>query len=353
MAILTQPRQKIFRFAIQPLQILIRYAVIFLVAFLLFGIILWLAGKHPIEAIRDTLAHTLGTKAGFSEVIVRMIPLLLTSIAVAIPSRVILINVGAEGQLYIGALFATGVALAFPTLPAWILLPLMALAGILGGALWAFGPVYLRACGLVNETISTLLLNYVAPSIVAFFVYGPWRMRGVASAAQTPDFSAAARLPTFFDTRIHLGLVIALIILAAYWYVMKYSRWGLELRAIGGNFQAAQRNGIPTTRYLILAMCIGGAIAGLAGMSEISGIHGRLRPGFSPGFGFTGFLINWLSFGHPLGILLMSFVISIITSGGDILQLKQGLPYAVLNILLAITLFVVLAKPTFFERKKA
>ena len=336
----------------KPVKVFFRYLVIFLVAFILFGFILWLAGKHPIEAIRDTLVYTLGTPTGFSEVIVRMIPLLLTSLAVAIPTRVILINVGAEGQLYIGALLATGVALALPELPAWILLPLMMAAGLFGGMLWALVPVLLRARGLVNETISTLLMNYVAPAVVAFFVYGPWRARGVASAPQTPDLSLTARLPNFFDTRIHLGLIIALLILAAYWYVMKYSRWGLEMRAVGGNPQAARRNGIPVTRYLIIAMCIGGAIAGLAGMSEISGIHGRLRPNFSPGFGYTGFLISWLSFGDPIGILFMSFVIAIITSGGDILQLKQGLPYAVLNILLAITLFVVLAKPVFTLRKK-
>ncbi len=353
MATLTTSRSKPSFLDSRLVQTGIRYLVIFVVAFLLFGMILWLAGKNPVEAIQDTLVYTLGTPFGFSEVIVRMIPLLFTAIAVALPSRVGLINVGAEGQLYIGALFAAGAALAFPQLPAWLLLPLMALAGLVGGALWAFIPVILRARGLVNETITTLLMNYIAPAIVSYFVYGPWRLRGAASTPQTSDFSAAARLPAFFGTRVHLGLIIALIILGLYWYLMKYTRWGLEMRAIGGNPQAARRNGIALTRYLILAMCIGGAIAGLAGMSEISGIHGRLRPNFSPGFGFTGFLINWLAGCNPLGILIMSFVISIITSGGDILQLKQGLPYAVLNILMAITLYAVLAKPTLFDRKKA
>jgi simple sugar transport system permease protein len=259
----------------------------------------------------------------------------------------------AESKKKKGALFAAGAALTFPHLPGWLLLPLMGLAGFVGGALWALIPVILRARGLVNETITTLLMNYVAPTIVSFFVYGPWRSRGAASTPQTVDFPASARLPAFFETRVHLGLVIALIILGIFWYVMKYTRWGLEMRAVGGNPQAARRNGIYWARYLILAMCIGGAIAGLAGMSEISGIHGRLRQGFSPGFGYVGFLINWLSYGNPLGILIMSFVIAIITSGGDILQLKQGLPYAVLNILLAITLYVVLAKPTIIKRKKA
>jgi len=351
MADLSQPYSKNSFFRLTPVRVITRYVIIFLVAFLLFGVILVIAGKDPIQAIYDTLSYTLGTASGFSEVIVKMIPLLFTALAVALPSRVGLINVGAEGQLYMGALFATGGALAFPLLPAWLLLPLMIVLGMVGGALWAFIPVFLRALGWVNETITSLLMNYVAPTIVSFFVYGPWRFTGSASSVQTPDFSESARLPTFFGTRIHLGLVIALVILAAYWYVMKYTRWGLEMRAVGGNLQAARRNGIRWMLYLILIMCIGGAIAGLAGMSEISGIHGRLRPNFSPGFGFMGFLISWLSNGSPVGILVMSFVISIITSGGDILQLKQGLPYAVLNILLAITLFVVLAKPSLPKRK--
>lgn len=325
--------------------VIVRYLVIFLVAFVLFGVILLLAGKDPISAIKDTLSFTLGSAYGFSEVIVKMIPLVFTAIAVALPSRVVLINVGAEGQLYMGAWLATWGALTFSMLPAGILIPLMMVLGMLGGSLWALIPAFLRARGLVNETITTLLMNYVAPSIVTFFIYGPWRATGNALYPQTEDFVPAARLPTFFDTRVHLGLVIALVLLVLYWFIMKYTRWGLEMRAIGGNPQAARRNGIPLTTYLIVILCIGGAIAGLAGMSEISGIHSRLRPGFSTGLGYMGFLISWLSGGNPIGILAMSFVVALISAGADILQINQGLPYAVVNILLAFTLFVVLARP--------
>jgi simple sugar transport system permease protein len=134
---------------------------------------------------------------------------------------------------------------------------------------------------------------------------------------------------------------------------MKYTCWGLEMRAIGGNAQAARRNGIPLKKYLIAIMCIGGAIAGLAGMSQVSGFYGVLLLNFSTGLGFMGFLICWLSGGEPLGILLMSFVVAVITTGGNMLQLTRDLPYAAINILLALTLFVVLARPSFFEGKKA
>jgi ABC-type uncharacterized transport system permease subunit len=329
----------------------VRYLLMFLIAFLIFGLILLIFGKDPIQAYKDIFTCTLGSTYGFSEVIVAMIPMLITALAVALPWRVGLINIGGEGQLYIGAAFATWGALTFQNSPAWILLPLMMLLGMLGGALWAFIPGYLKAIGLVNETIITLLLNSVAPLIVGFLIFGFWH--SPMDTVKTANFVPAALLPTFFHTRIHLGLVIGLVLLALFWFVMKYTRWGLEMRAIGGNHQAARRSGIPLKGYLIIVMCIGGAIAGVAGMAQVSGFYGVLLLNFSMGLGYMGFLISWLAGGQPLGILLMSFVVAIIITGGNLLQLSHGLPYAVINILLAITLFVVLARPIFFEREKA
>ncbi len=322
-----------------------------LVVFLVFGVILLISGKNPIESYADMLSSTLGSGFGFSEVIVAMIPILVTALAVAIPWQVGLINIGGEGQLYIGAAFATWAALTFTGAPGWVLLPLMMLLGMLGGALWAFIPGYLKAIGLVNETIITLLLNSVAPLLVGFLIFGYWR--SPMDASKTVNFIPAATLPTFFGTRIHLGLVIALILLAVFWYVMKYTRWGLEMRAIGGNPLAARGSGVPLKRYLIVTMCVGGAMAGLAGMAQVSGYYGVLFLNFSPGLGFMGFLISWLAGGKPLGILVMSFVVAVIITGGNMLQLTRDLPFAVINILLAFALFVVLARPVFFERRRA
>lgn len=329
----------------------VRYLLMFLLAFLIFGLILLIFDKDPIQSYKDIFTSTLGSTYGFSEVIVAMIPMLITALAVALPWRVGLINIGGEGQLYIGAAFATWGALTFQNSPAWILLPSMMLLGMLGGALWAFIPGYLKAIGLVNETIITLLLNSVAPLIVGFLIFGFWH--SPMDTVKTGNFVPAALLPTFFDTRIHLGLVFGLVLLVLFWFIMKYTRWGLEMRAIGGNPQAARRSGIPLKSYLIIVMCIGGAIAGLAGMAQVSGFYGVLLLNFSMGLGYMGFLISWLAGGQPLGILLMSFVVAIIITGGNLLQLTRDLPYAAINILLAITLFVVLARPISFERKKA
>ena len=327
----------------------LRYGFMMLFAFLLFGIILLISGKDPIQSYKDIFSSTLGSAYGFSEVIVTMMPLLITALAVALPARIILINIGVEGQLYMGACFATWGALTFGHLPAWILLPMMILLGMAGGSLWAFIPGYLRAMGIVNETITTLLLNSVAPMIVSFFVFGFWH--SPMDTNKTPIFSPSARLPTFFNTRIDLSLIIALFLLGPFWFVMKYTRWGLEMKAIGGNPQAARRNGIPVKGYLIVVMCIGGAIAGLAGMAQVSGYYGVLLANFSRGIGFMGFLISWLAAGSPVGILITSFVISIIISGGNLLQLTRDLPYAVINILLAFALFVVLARPNFLIKR--
>ncbi|MGA2974564.1 MAG: ABC transporter permease [Spirochaetia bacterium] len=321
-----------------------RYLGIIVLALAIFGLILVAAGKDPFKAYADTFSYTFGNAYGFSELIVRMIPLLLTAVAVAFPARIGMINVGGEGQLYMGAWLATAGALAFSGFPAWALLPLMTALGFVGGAAWAAIPGILRAKKLVNETIATLLLNYVAPMIVGFFIFGPWRAADSSSYPQSPAFADAARLPSFLHTRIHLGLLFALFSLLAYWAIVERTRWGVQMRAIGGNPEAAERLGIPLIGYTVLVMAIGGGIAGLAGMGEVSAIQGRLRQGLSPGYGFTGFLIAWLAGGNPLGILLMTFLFALIISVGDILQITQGLPYAVVNILMAVILFVVLGR---------
>ena len=333
----------------KALQAALRYLLMILFALLMFGLILLISGKDPLKSYQDIFKSTFGSTYGFSEVIVAMIPMLITALAVALPSRVGLINVGGEGQLYIGAAFATFGALTFSHLPGWLLLSWMVLLGMLGGALWAFIPGYLKSIGLVNETITTLLLNSVAPKIIGFLIFGFWH--SPMDTVKTANFVTAAKLPSFFGTRIHLGLVFGLILLLIFWLVMKYTRWGLEMRAIGNNPQAAKRNGIPLSKYLVVIMCIGGAVAGLAGMVQVSGFYGTLFLNFSMSLGFMGFMICWLAGGEPLGIILMSFVVAVITTGGNLLQLTRDLPYAVINILLAFTLFIVLARPSFFKGK--
>lgn len=322
----------------------LRFARLLALALALFGAILLAFGKNPVRAGVDIFASTILSTYGLSETVVKMIPLVLTALAVAVPARVWLINVGGEGQLFIGALTATWAALHLDGLPGWLLLPSMAVLGALGGGLWAAAAGLLRALGWASETISTLLMNYVAILLVHFVVFGPWKDPEGVNYPQTAPFVDAAVLPSLGGTRVHLGLLFGLVGLALFAFVMARTRWGLEMRAIGGNADAARRNGIAVGRYLVALMFVGGALAGLAGMAEVSAIQGRLRPSLSPGYGYSGFLISWMAGGHPLGIAVAAFALAVITAGGDILQMTQALPGAVVNILMAAVLFVVLAR---------
>jgi ABC-type uncharacterized transport system permease subunit len=322
----------------------LRHCAVALAALAAFALVLLAAGKNPVSAYGDSIHYVFGNVYGLSELLVRMSPLLLTAVAVALPTRLGLINVGGEGQLYMGAWLVTAGALHFVDLPAWALLPLLTILGFAGGAAWAAVPGALRACGLVNETISTLLLNYVAPLIVSYFIFGEWRSSESSSYPQSPLFVDAARLPSFFNTRIHAGLLYGLGALLVYWFLIERTRWGLEMRAMGGNPEAARRLGVPIFRHTIIAMAIAGGFAGLAGMEEVSAIQGRLVSELSPGYGFIGFLIAWLAGGSALGILAMSFLFAVIASAGDILQITQGVPYAVVNILMAMILLIVLGR---------
>jgi simple sugar transport system permease protein len=186
-------------------------------------------------------------------------------------------------------------------------------------------------------------MNYVAILLVNFLVFGPWKDPESANYPQTAQFVDNATLPAIGDTRIHFGFVFAAAALILFYFVLSKTRYGLEIRAIGGNPEAARYNGIPVTRYVILLMFIGGGLAGLAGMSEVSAIQGRLRPSLSPGYGFIGFLISWMAGGHPAGIVAAAFLLAIVTAGGDILQMAHRLPGSVVNILNALILFVVLS----------
>lgn len=309
-----------------------------------FATLLIAAGKDPLKAYADTLLYVFGNAYGFSELLVRMIPLMLTAVAAALPARIGLINVGAEGQLYMGAWLTTAGALAFADRPAFVLLPLLTLLGFIGGGLWALIPGLLRAFRLVSETISTLLLNYVAPLIVSYFIFGPWRSPDSSAYPQSPAFAEAARLPSFFHSRIHLGLVYALAAVVLYALAMTRTRFGLDMRAIGGNPEAARRLGIPVIRYMLATMFIAGGVAGLAGMAEVTAIQGRLVSEVSPGYGFIGFLVAWLAGSGASGIVVMSFLFALISAVGDILQITQGVPYAVVNILMAVILFIVLGR---------
>ncbi len=320
----------------------VRAALGILLALAMFAAFLAASGHDPLEAFSSGLDGVLGSSLGLSEVGVTMIPLLLTALATAIPTRVGLVNVGGEGQLYIGALTATGVALFFPVGQIWLMLPVMALAGCAGGGIWAAIAAMLRRWRGVNEVISTLLANYIAILLVNVFVFGPWKNPEGLGYPYTVPFEIAAIFPAIAGYRFHWGFLVPVIALIVTYVILNRTIWGFKMRAVGGNPEAARRRGIAVDRYMIVAMLAGGAMAGLAGMVEVAGIHHDLRPGISNNLGYLGLLASWLAGHNPVAIVLACFLIAVFLVAGDVLQLTVGLPSAAGFVLIGLVLFCVL-----------
>lgn len=297
-----------------------------LIFLLLAGTFFALVGRPPLEMLLTMLRGAFGDWYSISETLVKSAPILLTALAVALPARMGLISVGAEGQLYLGALFGTALVLAAPQTSGPILIPLMLLFAALGGALWGSVPALLKARLDVNETISSLLLNYIAALLVNYLVFGPWKDPVNLGWPATTPFPDTARLPTYFESRMHAGLLIGIVAATALHFLVGRTRWGITLRVLRSNRKVAREAGLSFGRNALLAMALGGALAGLAGIAEVSVIQGRLQPGISGGMGFSGFLVAWMAGGHMLRIVPLAVILGGLLASGDSLQLFAGLP---------------------------
>lgn len=304
-----------------------------LVAFVLGAMPLLFYGVNPIEAYTKLIQGAFGSVDGIIRVLIKMTPLLFTSLAVAIPLRAGLWNIGAEGQLHIGAVGATWVALTVLNnggdASSWIVVPSMILAGAFLAGLYAFIPALLRAKFNTNEIITTLMLNYVAFDIMRFFIAGPWRTS--TGNFQTETFPPSASFPEFFGTqvdKVHLGLPIALILVFVIYFIYTKTRIGYEAKVVGANPNAASVGGISQAKVIIWTLTLGGAIGGLAGVGEVAAIQHKLIDGISPSlnpFGYTGIAVALLAKGHPLGLIPATITFSALFVGGSSIQ---ALPFA-------------------------
>jgi ABC-type uncharacterized transport system permease subunit len=279
------------------------------------------------------------------DALVRATPFVLTALAVAVPARAGLVNVGGEGQLFMGAAGAFFVATTIGgALPGAIGVPLVMLGGMAGGAAWMAVAALLRLGARVNEVIATLLLNYVALSLLAYLVFSVWRDPGAAGEAITPELNASLLLPTLSSTTlVNVGLFIALAAVVVVWLLVDRSRWGFRASVVGGNGEAARRAGMPVTRTLLVALLIGGALAGLAGAIELAGIETRLRTGIGFGFGYIGFLASWMVGHRPAWIVSAGLLLAGIAVYGDSLQIEHDLPAKTVYVVMAVVLLVVLS----------
>lgn len=303
-------------------------------AFLLAAIIfLFAIGRPPLTTLGQMALYAFGDSYSISESFVKATPILLCALAVILPARLGLISVGGEGQLYFGALTGTAVVVWFPHASILLLLPAMLAAGSLGGALWGGAAGLLRARCNVNETISTLLMNYVAVLLVNYAIYGAWKDPSSLGWPASIAFPPAATVPSLYGTRVHAGLIFGVIAAIILHIGVSTTRWGIALKVLSGNRKVGAMAGFSFVRQTLFVMAIGGALAGFAGICETSAIQGRLQAGLSVGYGLTGFLVAWLSGQHFLRAIPIAILIGGLIAAGDALQLYSKIPSASATIL--------------------
>jgi simple sugar transport system permease protein len=315
-----------------------------LLALILGGIVIEVAGGDAWKSYVHIAAASFGDMGVLSDTIVKATPIILTSLACSIAFRMKLWNIGAEGQFIMGAWGASAVVLwpmLAPETSRWIFIPAMILAGMAAGAAWGFIPGYLKAKFNVNEIISSLMLNYVAVSWVNFWVFAVWSESGFQMTRKFADNASLPRLldlaktfPIFRGLTTHMGLLFGIVAAIILWLVVYRSRWGYEIRLIGDNPRAAKYAGINIMRNTILVMMLSGALAGLGGMSEVTGVVHRLQTSpIAAGYGFTGIIVAWLAKLNPLVIILVSVLFGALLLAGREIQ-PSGVPKMIQGIIL-------------------
>ncbi|NPV92845.1 MAG: ABC transporter permease [Firmicutes bacterium] len=332
----------------QVSRVLLGPAFAILISLVIGWLFLAVQGYSPEKVYRAMLEGAFGSTYSISETLVKAIPIMLTALAASLSFKVKLWNIGAEGQLYLGAFAATGIAFWFPQLSPALLLPAMLVAGCLAGVVWNLIPGFLRAFWGINETITTLMFNYLGIIWVDYFIFGPWK-DPKSNFPLSPRLTENTYLPVLGDTRVHLGLAAAILVAVLLWWLIKYSKWGYEVRVMGESQESARYAGIDTVKNIVLVMAISGGIAGIAGMTEVAGVTHRLQHGLSPGYGYTGLIVAWLARLNPLAVIVVSFLFGGLLVGGFSAQ-GVGAPYSLVSILQGLILFFLLGADFIAER---
>lgn len=310
-------------------------------AFVVFGVLMAIKGADPIAAYREMFVTTFRADS-LGEILTKATPIVLAALAVAIPARAGLTNVGGEGQLVLGGIAAAGVVqYGGGDLPAGVALVLMAVAAALAGAVWGAFAGVLRQAFRINEAVSTLLLNYLAIDLMSFLIYDSWKDPNGSGQPATADLPVPVRLPLIGSLDVHAGFILAVIAVVVTSAVLYRTAWGFRLRVVGGNPEAARRSGFRVGLLVVGALMAGGALAGLGGFAQLAGAEFKLRPGFLVEYGYIGFLASWFARHKPVPAALAAVALAAITIAGDSLQIDAGLPAASVNILLAFVLLAV------------
>lgn len=337
------PRFKIERVAAPIWMRILIPVVAVLVTFLITSILIVWAKANPLEAYYYFLIAPFTTKTGALEVLVKSTPLLMTGAAAAFAFSAGYWNIGGEGQLYAGAIAAAWLGMLLQGVPQIVGIPLMVIGGFIAGGLWALGPALLKARLAVDEVVTTLLMNSIVIFLVSFLLNGPWR-DPQSGWPQSPEIDPGT---VFFRliprSRLHIGFILALLVIAAMWFVLSRTSLGLRMRAVGLSKEAARFAGINVGRTMLIAALVSGGVAGLAGASEIAGIHFHLIEAISDGLGYDGVIVATLGALNPLGVLPAAVFIGLIDTGAQTVSRALGVPVYLGNVVQAALLLVMLS----------
>lgn len=316
------------------------------------AIIFWLIGYDGPRAVKEIFITPITASYKWSDVGRRAAPLILIALGLCVGNRAKVWNIGAEGQYIVGALAGAGVATATQGLAgAWIL-PLMIMAGVVGGAAWAAVPALLKTRCRVNEILSSLMLVYVARQLLNYLVTGPWKDPNGHNFPQTAPFTPDQILPKMvLGTPFPPGLFVALALSVVFWIVMSRSEFGLGVRIIGDAPKAARYAGFNADAMVLRTMLISGGMAGLAGVLEAASQAGQINLGFPSGYGFTAIIVSFLGRLHPLGAALAGIVLAVTYVGGQVAQTVVHVPSATAGIFQATMLFLILASDVLVRQR--
>ncbi|MDR1972957.1 MAG: ABC transporter permease [Treponema sp.] len=294
-------------------------------ALLIGGLLLFISGYNPLSAYLSMFQGAFGSADQIADTLGIATPLILCGIAVAVAMTGGVINIGCEGQLYIGAMTASLAGIFVPSLPPFLMIPLCLGAGMLGGGLWAGLAGYLKNKTQANEVVLTIMLNYIAIFLTDYIV--TWWVKAPGMVVKTPNVNEAAMLPALYPhSRFTLGFLAALAAVLLIHLLLKYSPFGFEVRAMGSNLNAARTAGIDIGRRFLAVMIISGALAGLAGAVEILGVHKYFIKGFSPGYGYDGLAIAVLGQNNPAGVFAAAILYGALRSGAQIMDRTTRIP---------------------------
>jgi simple sugar transport system permease protein len=332
-----------------------------LAALLVGAIMLLFLKVNPLEAYGALWQGAFGTSNAFAETLVKATPLLLVALGICISFRGDVINIGGEGQMIVGALFATWVGLTFTNLPGWFVITLAMMAGFAGGAIWGGIPGFLKAYFRVNEILSTVMMNAIAVQLMNFMLRGPMidptQAQRASKIPQTERLLEIFRLPRLIPTRLHLGALIAVILAILVYILLWRTTWGYRIRAVGQNPHASRYAGIKVQRYVVLALLLSGAFAGLAGATQVYGVNYRMitdgsASGFTGSAGFNGIVAALFGQLHPIWAIPASILFGALLVGANSMQRVVQIPSAFVTALNGLVVVFVVSSEIWRQRRQ-